>query len=109
MEQLNKVELIGTVGSVYVKEFGTAKVANFSVATNYCYKSSQGEPVIETTWHRVIAWDSPDNADAFRLSKGDQVHVIGRLRIQRYTGADGVERSMVEVVAGRVNAYLFRF
>ena len=49
MEQLNKVELIGTVGSVYVKEFGTTKVANFSVATNYCYKSSQGEPVIETT------------------------------------------------------------
>ena len=104
MEQLNKVELIGTVGSVYVKEFGTTKVANFSVATNYCYKSSQGEPVIETTWHRVIAWESPDNADAFRIGKGDQVHVIGRLRVQRYTGADGVERQAVEIVAGKVNA-----
>ncbi|MBR5175455.1 MAG: single-stranded DNA-binding protein [Bacteroidales bacterium] len=104
MEQLNKVELIGTVGSVYVKEFGTTKVANFSVATNYCYKSSQGEPVIETTWHRVIAWDGPDTKDAFRISKGEQVHVIGRLRIQRYTGADGVERSMVEIVASRVGS-----
>ena len=104
MEQLNKVELIGTVGSVYVKEFGTTKVANFSVATNYCYKSSQDEPVIETTWHRVTAWDSPYNADAFRIGKRDKVHIIGRLRVQRYTGADGVERSMVEVVAGKVES-----
>ena len=102
MEQFNKVELIGTVGSVYVKEFGTTKVANFSVATNYCYKSSQGELVIETTWHRVIAWDSPDNADAFRISKGDQVHVIGRLRVQKYTGADGMERQAVEIIASKV-------
>ena len=71
MEQLNRVELRGTVGSVYVKDFGTTKVANFSVATNDCYKSSQGEPVIETTWHRVIAWESQDTADAFKMKKGD--------------------------------------
>ncbi|MBR5660636.1 MAG: single-stranded DNA-binding protein [Bacteroidales bacterium] len=104
MEQLNKVELIGTVGSVYVKDFGRTKCVNFSVATNHAYKDREGCPVIETTWHRVIAWDSPDNADAFRISKGDQVHVIGRLRVQRYTGADGVERSMVEIVAKRMES-----
>ena len=102
MEQLNRVELRGTVGSVYVKDFGNTKVANFSVATNYCYRSSQGEPVIETTWHRIMAWDSTDNADAFRIGKGDRVHVIGRLRVQRYTGTDGVERSLVEIVASKV-------
>ena len=56
----------------------------------------------DNTWHRVIAWDSPDNADTFRIGKGDQVNVIGRLRVQRYTGADGVEKSMVEIVAGKV-------
>lgn len=63
-----------------------------------------GQPVIETTWHRVIARDSPDNADTFRISKGDQVHVIGRLRVQRYTGADGMERTVMEVVASKVNS-----
>lgn len=104
MEQLNKVELIGTVGSVYVKDFGNTRCANFSVATNHCFKDSEGCPVIETTWHRVIAWENRDTADAFSLEKGSQVHVIGRLRIQRYTGADGVERQTVEIVASKVES-----
>mgnify|MGYP003369508556 CR=1 FL=1 len=49
MEQLNKVEIRGIIGSVYVKDFGNTKVANFSVATQYGYKSKDGSAVIETT------------------------------------------------------------
>ncbi|MBQ6957007.1 MAG: hypothetical protein IJP77_00430 [Bacteroidales bacterium] len=49
MEQLNKVEIRGIVGSVYVKDFGNTKVANISVATQYGYKSKDGSAVIETT------------------------------------------------------------
>ena len=103
MEQLNRVELRGTVGSVYVKDFGTTRCVNFSVATNYCFKDREGSPVIETTWHRVLAWENQDNADAFKMKKGDSVHVLGRLRIQRYTGADGTEKQAVEIVAKRVD------
>lgn len=102
MEQLNKVELIGTVGSVYVKDFGNTRCVNFSVATNHCFKDREGCPVIETTWHRVIARESQDTTDAFKLEKGSQVHVLGRPRIQRYTGADGVERQTVEIIAKSV-------
>ena len=103
MEQLNRVELRGTVGSVYVKDFGNTKCVNFSVATNYCFKDREGCPVLETTWHRVLAWENQDTADAFKMKKGDSVHVLGRLRIQSYTGADGVERQAVEIVAQRVD------
>ena len=39
MEQLNKIEIRGIVGSVYVKDFTNAKVANISVATNYTYNA----------------------------------------------------------------------
>ena len=102
MEQLNRVELRGTVGNIYIKDFGTTKCVNFSVATNYCFKDREGYPVIETTWHRVLAWESRDTADAFKMKKGDSVHVLGRLRIQRYTGADGVERQAVEIIAKSV-------
>ena len=102
MEQLNKVELIGTVGSVYVKDFGNTRCANFSVATNYCFKDREGCPVIETTWHRIIVWQEQcPNLDI--IQKGAQLHVLGRIRIQRYTGADGVERQAVEIVAQRVD------
>ena len=103
MEQLNRVELRGTVGSVYVKDFGNTRCVNFSVATNYCFKDREGCPVIETTWHRVIAWESQDTADAFKMKKGDSAHVLGRLRIQRYTGADGAERQTVEIVANKIH------
>ena len=102
MEQLNRVELRGTVGSIYIKEFGNTRCVNFSVATNHCFKYREGCPVIETTWHRVIAWESQDTTDAFKLEKGSPVHVIGRIHVQRYTGADGVERQTVEIVAQRV-------
>lgn len=83
MEQLNRIELRGTVGSVYVKTFGNEKVTNFSVATNYSYVSKDGTPVIETTWHRVVAWNCPE------IGKGSRVHVLGRLRAVRYAGTNG--------------------
>ena len=42
MEQLNKIEIRGIIGSVYVKDFGNTKVANISVATDYCYTTKDG-------------------------------------------------------------------
>jgi single-stranded DNA-binding protein len=47
------------------------------VATNHCFKDREGSPV----------------------------HVIGRLRIQKYTGADGVERQAGEIVASKVESF----
>ncbi len=96
MEPLNRIELKGTVGSVFVKEFQNTKCTNFSLATNYVYKSADGDPVIETTWHRVIAWDCPE------IAKGSQVHVIGRLRAQRFTDANGNQQIVYEVMASEV-------
>lgn len=102
MEQLNRIELRGIVGSVYIKEFGNAKVANFSVATDHCYKDREGTPVIDTTWFRIVSWESDTIKDLDLLQKGSAVHVIGRVRMQRYTAADGSERSFFEVIASEV-------
>lgn len=96
MEPLNRIELRGFVGSVYVKDFGNTTSTNFSLATNYAYKDKSGCPVIETTWFRIIAWDAP------QIKKGDTVHVLGRLRERRYTGADGIEQRLFEVIASSV-------
>ena len=96
MEQLNRIELKGTVGSVYVKDFQNTKCTNFSLATNYSYVSKDGTPVIETTWHRIIAWECPE------ITKGSHVHVIGRLRAQRFTDANGNPQTVYEVMASEV-------
>ena len=102
MEHLNKVEIRGIVGGVYVKEIGNAKVANFSVATEYCYTAQDGCAVIETTWHRVVAWEGNSIQDLSQLKKGSGVHVIGRIRTQKYMAADGTERTVYEIIASKV-------
>ena len=96
MEQLNKVELCGIVGSVRFTTVCNKRMATFSLATNYMYKDSQGCPVIETTWHQIKAWDCPE------ISKGSKVHVLGRLRANRYTDANGNQKFVYEVLASEV-------
>lgn len=102
MEQLNSVTLRGIIGNVRVQDIQNSKVANFTVATNYVYKSRSGEVVIETTWSNVTAWSGGKGIDLGQLSKGMAVEVEGRLRNQRYTGSDGVERSVTEILAREV-------
>lgn len=96
-QQMNRIELKGYVGNVRVQSVGNSKNVRFSVATNYAYKDRDGCPVIETTWHSVFAWDK-----GTELRKGDRVHVVGRLRNQRYTDCEGIERTICEVVAREV-------
>lgn len=102
MEQLNKIEIRGIIGSVYVKDFVNAKVANISVATNYGYTSRDGSAVIETTWHYVTAWEGKDIQNLDQLKKGSGIHVIGRLRNRKYTAADGTERIAYDIMANKI-------
>lgn len=98
MQDLNRIEIRGRVGRVIFRDIAGGQVANLSVATNYCYKNHEGNPVIETTWHNVTAWGNEKNRIA-DLKKGDTVHVTGRLRQIRYTTASGEDRTTTEVFA----------
>lgn len=40
--------------------------------------------------------------DLSSIQKGDKISVIGRLRSQRYTAADGTERTAYDVLASKV-------
>lgn len=103
MEQLNRIEIRGNVGNVNILTVGDARVAHFSVATNFAYKGRNGEPNIETTWHNVTAWEGNKGIVPLdSIQKGFPVYVIGRLRSQKYTSSDGVERTSMEVIANTV-------
>ena len=99
MEHLNSVTLRGFVGNVRIMDVQDRKVANFSVATNYAFKNSNGEAVIETTWHNVTAWSGCKSADITSIRKGVAVEVEGRIRANRYTGSDGETRVIYGVLA----------
>lgn len=102
MEQLNRIEIRGNVGSIKLQAVGDKHVAHLTVATNFVYKGRDGEPVMETTWHNITAWESKYNCDMHDINKGDKVYISGRLRSQRYIGNDGVERTSYEVIAQRL-------
>lgn len=97
MEQLNRIELRGIVGNARTQNVGDQTVTRFSVATDYAFKTKSGESVIETTWHNCTAW-STSVPDAARLERGNGVHLTGRLRMQRYVDANGVDRTVYEVL-----------
>lgn len=103
MEQLNKVTLRGIIGSVRIINVGDRKVARFTVATNLAYKAQDGSPVIETTWHNVTAWEGKDIHNLDKLEKGSTVEVVGRLKNQRYTTADGEDRYSTEIIAHTIS------
>ena len=98
MEQLNRLEIRGNVGNVNILKVGETRVAHFSVATNFAYKGRNGEPVIETTWHNVTAWEGVKGISSLDVIQ----KVVGRLRSQKYTSGDGIERTSLEVIANSV-------
>lgn len=103
MEQLNRIELRGNVGNISLQSVGTRLAARFTLATNYAYKDKEGAAVIETTWHNINAWQGKGICNLREIQKGSKVYVSGRLRTQRFVGADGEERYSYEVVARTVS------
>ena len=102
MEQLNKVELRGVVGSVRLQTYEDSRMARINLATNYAYKDREGTAVIDTTWHNVVAWEGRNIQGLERINKGTKLYVCGRLRYQKYTGVDGIDRIATDVLANRL-------
>lgn len=98
---INKVELTGIVGRVEICNVGDRKCARLSVATDYAYRNRQGEAVVETTWHNVVAFEGPQ-IDIDHLLKGDAVVISGRIRNARCTGIDGDVHCFMEILANRM-------
>ena len=110
MEQLNRIEIQGTLGRIGTTKVGDKLHADFAVATNYVYKDMGGNAVIETTWHRVNAFESEKvkaetlNEMQKKMDSHDFVYVrvVGRLHQKRYTDAYGNDCNTYEIIASEV-------
>lgn len=101
---MNKVILIGRLGrdpELRYTQGGTG-VANFTVATNERWKDDAGEAKERTEWHKIVAWGAQAEFAAKYLAKGRQVLIEGRLQAREYEDKAGAKRSVVEIVAMRV-------
>ncbi len=104
MASLNKVLLVGNLTKDPELRFvpsGQA-VANLRLATNRKYKAGNGEWKEEVTYVGVEVWGKSAEACGEYLKKGSPLLVEGRLKLKEWTTQDQQKRSMLEVVAERV-------
>lgn len=101
---MNRVELKGRVGQdPKIFNVRETRVAKFSVATNETFHDRNGEIREETTWHNVSAWPGRNIEDFGKIKKGTLVSVEGRIRNTRFTGMDGNEKYLTEIVASKLS------
>ena len=97
----NKIIIVGNLGrdpELRYTPQGSA-VCNFTVATSERRKNASGEAEETTTWFRVSAWGRQAELANEFLTKGRQVYVEGRLRVEEYTDRDGKPRTSLEINA----------
>lgn len=104
MANLNKVMLMGNLTKdVDVKYTPSGKaVANFGLAINRAYTSSDGERVEDVCFVDIVAWDRLAEVCGEYLSKGRQAFIEGRLQYRTWEQEDGKKRSKLEVVAQNI-------
>ena len=102
MEFLNKIELRGIVGTSSLNRVGDAEVCRFSIVTEYSYKDRDNNPIVDTTWFNVTAWEGKNMPDFRQIGKGSIVQLVGRVRTYKYTMDDGAERNGWEILARRI-------
>ncbi len=97
---LNKVELIGNLTrdpELRYTPQGTP-VCSFGLATNRSWTTDSGEKKEEAEFHRIVAWNKLGELCSQLLSKGRKVYVEGRLANRSWTGQDGAQRNITEII-----------
>ncbi|HEY1112182.1 MAG TPA: single-stranded DNA-binding protein [Chitinophagaceae bacterium] len=103
-EYINKVQLVGRLGNnPDIRTFDNGKkVATFSVATTESYIDSKGTNVVNTQWHRLVAWGRAAAIAEKQLTKGCEVSVEGKLAYRNYLDKEGVKKYVTEIVVAEL-------
>lgn len=97
---INRVILLGNLTrdpELKYTPAGTA-VCTFGVATNRTWTTGDGQIKEDVQYHRIVAWQKLAELCGKLLSKGRKVYLEGRLVYRTFTGKDGVQRTVSEIV-----------
>jgi single-strand DNA-binding protein len=100
MRGINQVFVLGTLGREpeVRRTQGGNVIANLALATNEAWTSKTGEKQEHTEWHRCVLFGRIAEVAEKYLTKGDRVHVSGKLRTNKWTAKDGTDRYTTEIV-----------
>ena len=104
MKGVNKVTLLGTVGSdPEVKNIGERTLTKFRMATNRTYKNRDGEKVTDTQWHSIEAWGPIADSMGKYVKKGKHIYLEGEIRYSEYNDKEGNKRHATSIMAQEFN------
>ena len=101
MNDLNQCQFIGRLGSDPETRFTTAgkAVASFSIAVGSQWKGKDGEKQESTEWVNITAFDRLGEICGEYLKKGSQVFISGRMKTEKYTDKNGVDKYSTKIIA----------
>ena len=105
MASVNKVTIIGNLGRDPENRYlpSGEQVTSIAVATTENWTDKQsGEKKSLTEWHRISFFGKLAEIAGQYLKKGSPVYVEGKLRTQKYTDKDGIERYQTNIIADRM-------
>ncbi len=104
MPNFNKVFLMGNLTKDPELRYtaGGAPVANLRMAINRVYQLQSGEKKEDVCFVTVVVWRKQAEAAGEYLKKGDPLFVEGRLQSRTWETEDKQKRSIMEVVAERI-------
>ena len=99
MENINRIELQGRVGTVRTNLVNGTKVANFSLVTDHLYKTRDGIAISETTWHNIVVKQSGLAGVCEQyVKRGTPLLVVGKIQTRSYEDNAGQSRYVTEIV-----------
>ena len=98
---VNKVILVGNLGNDPDMKYtqGGMAICTLSLATTSVRKDKEGNQQERTEWHRVKLFGKLGEIAGEYLKKGRQVYIEGSIRYDKFTGQDGQERYITEIIA----------
>jgi len=97
---MNKVILVGNLGrdpDVHYSQSGSP-TARVGLASKERWKDRNGERQEHTEWHRLVFFGKLAEIASEYLKKGQQISIVGKLRTNKYTDRDGIEKTSTDVI-----------
>jgi single-strand DNA-binding protein len=101
---LNQCNFIGRLGKDVETRYmpsGDA-ISSFSIAIGSQWKDKNGEKQDSTEWVNVSVFGKLAEICGKYLEKGSQVFVSGRMKTDKYTDKEGIERYSTKIIADKM-------
>ncbi|MBN1633855.1 MAG: single-stranded DNA-binding protein [Ignavibacteria bacterium] len=104
MPELNSVVVAGnlTKDPVFRQTTNGTPVVNFSIASNRRFRDKNDEWKEDVCYVGIVAWNRLAESCRDKLRKGNAVLVDGELQSRTFRTEDGMNRTIVEIKARRI-------